>query len=369
MSDGLLKGNVKVPAKGMLFGEYGVLSGYPAVAVTFPECHFQIDFEWHNASPDRPALEVESAFLPENSLHIQTEFLNELQRMKVQNDVPFLRHLYPHSLRHQCFFTALLFPYLHLFQTHSLKVCIRNSFAPELGFGSSSALLAAFHQVLYGAHEKGCEKSFAQDGNFLQDMLSSENFWHKIWTSLAMAQGGGSGYDVACQLAAGQSAGTQMWVYEKGLVPKIRQIPHVQAGKKIDLGVFLATGICSDTALEIQNFRKNALKSADFSKRHGKIALDFLENPCNEVLPELMRRSREISFEQGILPLPENETRFGRLQNELLKNNISYKSMGAGAGDCLWVLASQQQINALLEIKNEGTGLESNRSFFVGHRF
>ncbi len=325
---------VFVPAKAMLWGEYGVLHGGPAVAVSIP----QISFELHVIarkipekvlSEDTFALSVFSDFFPTGKL-----FLSRSQ----------IETAFPAASRDEKFFAGICFPWSHVFDSWSVDIYVKRSFSPALGFGSSSALLVALHRTLarlaWGT-----------------PLIQNENvFWNGVFESLRRVQSGGSGYDVAvqnasmcfvdadgvgnCEGGAG-CCGLRVWEYWRKL-----DVPHVSplvVDNLAGFGVFLASHVYSDTrqALRTQG------ESADFALKHESIAREFLNKPTAQSLSSLMKLARDVGRAQGIIPQNFHPGDFAKLCSILDNLGVPWKHMGSGKGDCLWVLASREDLGGV----------------------
>ncbi len=308
---------VTVPAKAMLWGEYGVLGGGPAVAISLPQFEFVCDFEVSERQNENVALFVESEFLANGSVSV---LQSDLFNITAQSD------------RDIRFFAGACAPWKSLFQNHSVRMKVVRSFAPSLGFGSSSALIAALHRV------------FARMLWGTSKILDEKLFWQRVFDSLLRVQGGGSGYDVAVQSAAlhfqDEEACQCVRAWQFSRCDDIPFLAEICIPDVSNFGFFLATHVYSDTAKAIQK----SVGEKRFWDAHAEIARAFLENPCKDVLAGLMSRSRCIAREQGILPSANDGTPFAELCFVLDNWQIPWKHMGSGLGDCVWVAASSHAL-------------------------
>lgn len=293
---------MSMPAKAMLFGEFGALSGAPAVACTFfshaflVRCQLQAKCNLHSFT-------IRSSFYSNN---------------KSSSSDPF--------------FQNLLFPWQNEIYNQHLLIDVEKSFPSHLGFGSSSALIASISLLLWRTF-------FPQD-----DPLSSALFWEKVYQSLKLTQGSASGYDVAVQLHASQhrnESGFALWQFRKSSPkPLVKQLLISNSEVK-KYGCFVKTNLYSCTKKVVTSFLKDEQKSF-WATQHAAIAQRFLENPCSENLHSLFALSKDLALKQGLFPLENAE--FKSLFSTLEAQHISFKSMGSGHGDCLWVLANRQTL-------------------------
>jgi mevalonate kinase len=296
-----------VPAKGLLFGEYGVLLGYPAIAVTFFDPHFEIYFQLLD-TPSKSEIIIESDFFASGFFSFSYD------------DIPV-----------ENFFYQLMLPWRNYLLQKKLKIEIKKSYPSSLGFGSSSALIAALNLFLF-------RYFFIENKNpnLNENILDNKNFWSFIRHSIQSVQGKGSGYDVAVQLYALQNSSVNFTVWEfqninNNDIPKVKklQIPNHLLSQ---YGCFLKTNIYSDTKkILAKHFTSNDKES--FSQKNGLLAQQYLNDYSIDNLKNLMLDS------QNLFPLFDDLS----IYKEKLKG-IPFKSMGAGFGDCLWVLCSKNEL-------------------------
>ncbi|APJ03091.1 mevalonate kinase [Silvanigrella aquatica] len=327
--------NVCIPAKALLFGEYGVLYGGRALAVTFFQDYFQISATLKKQS-NNCQIKINSDFFNSQSLNISNEqFIQE-------NKSPLDRDSF--------FFVNLLKPWhLHL-KNWDLEFHIENSFSPSLGFGSSSALIAGFSKILWQMIYNN------------KDYLTSTLFWKNVRTSIQNIQGQGSGYDVAVQLAGSNITDKnviQFWSFqnqEGSAIPKIESFypkEHIS-----NLGCFIATHIYSDTKKALKKFQSEKNK-LNFAAQHSDIANELYNHNSFEDLALAMQKSLKIAQNQEIIPT-ESES-FNNLLAKLDLFHIPFKTMGAGHGDCIWVLAKKSALiqNCQIPEKNISFAFEN----------
>ncbi len=311
--------HLSIPAKALLFGEYGVLSGGKAIAVTFfSEC-FQIIIHIQKTNGDE-SIVINSDFFPNKFIQFPQSYLSNEIISNCDSNV--------------FFFINLLKPWKEVLKPYKLKIHIEKSYSPSLGFGSSSALIAGI--------SKGLWQLIYQNEGFLKH----PSFWKKIRESIKNIQGNGSGYDVATQLIASQDSQLNqkmnLWIVQnikESDIPSFKKfIPNENIS---NYGCFISTNIYSDTSKAIKKFQ-NKKNKFDFATQHSDLADWFLTNHSLEHLKVGMEKSLKIANGQGIVPM-ENK-KFNHLLSILNSQNIPYKTMGAGGGDCLWVLANKKTL-------------------------
>lgn len=311
--------HLSIPAKALLFGEYGVLYGGKAIAVTFFSNCFHISIKIQKITEDE-TVTVQSEFFPRKFIQFPIHELSNNSFSK--NDTNIF------------FFGNLLRPWKKVLKSCKLEIYIEKSYPPALGFGSSSALIAGVSRGLWELIYQN------------KEYLNSPLFWKNIRDSIKNIQGNGSGYDVAVQLAASQNNPldnkTKLWIFQnkkESPIPSIQSfIPNEDISK---YGCFLSTNIYSNTTQAIKMFQ-NEKNKLDFAKKHTSLANWFLLNHSVEDLKIGMEKSLKIANQQRILPT--NIEKFNRLLSILATQHISYKTMGAGHGDCLWVLTSRKKL-------------------------
>jgi len=283
-----------VPAKAMLFGEYAVLQNFPAVAVTLTKHHFIIRV---SLSPKgNSTVNVKSAYFPSGEFHFS---------LKENNNE---------------FFANLLLPWKKYLSEFNISIEILKSFDKNLGFGSSSAIISAVSLSLY--------EYFFGIKNCLQD----EMFWKYVRQSIAQIQGKGSGYDVGVQLAAILHAEQSLccWSFQNKTNTSVPIIKKLNIPPEVlkQYGCFLKTHVYANTKKLL-----STTINSEFIKTSGEFAKSFLQNYSVQNLQILMSSQNYNSVDE--------------LQKIITKlNGIMFKFMGAGHGDCLWVLCKK---NVLLE--------------------
>lgn len=394
-----------VPGKAMLFGEYGVLAGLPALVAICPAHCVDVSLAFCENPRGLSGVCVESAFFSEKSIFIAHAALEALHQKMLPSGLPdtierlqsieklqdreilkACEEVTTHenfSLRDMCFFSALLLPYWPLIRARLcartlLRVTVHEAFSPAFGLGSSSALLAGVHLGLRSLLRDMLPESWSHNSPSLlshsKSHRASESLWPALRTSLQLAQGFGSGYDVGIQLTSAwkngqpRPANMSLWSYwwpgaaqvprhestlETGLNPKIEQLIWAQS-ELPRYGVALATHQYSDTVQTVQTRAGNP-RAQEWAQAHGALAENFLREKCQSAcVPAFMQASRTIAFSQGILNA-DDTTPLGRLVGLLTQAEVPFKSMGAGGGDCLWVCATQAQL-ASFSLRHPVTG-------------
>ena len=213
------------------------------------------------------------------------------------------------------FFYQLLLPWNEYLTNLDVSIEILESFESSLGFGSSSAIIAGISLAL--------QEYFS---------LSNVQLWEMVRKSIVNIQGRGSCYDVGVQIAAILSGEKNLscWSFQNQkntCVPLVQKL-NIPANLVRQYGCFLKTHIYSDTKKILARPIEH-----DIYKLHGELALNFLHDFSLENLKNLMIQA------QNLFICSEN------LENLVLKlQGLNFKSMGAGYGDCLWVLCSKNKL-------------------------
>lgn len=320
--------DVEVPAKAMLFGEYGVLQGGSAVVFLIDSIRKKVRFELTDScGVDEAVCIFESAFF-ENPVTIKKD---DLRRLPTEQSESEGRNL-------SCYLNG----FFEFLDHRMLSAQVMECFSPSLGFGSSSALLVAFQMAL---------SRFTSDADHESELLTSE-YWERIYRALLLLQRKGSGYDVATQSWAvarnecGRSRVVQFsnpaWMVQE-FHPQVQEISLSDA-ELGQLGCFVKTGVRSDTRSVLQTVaRKNW--PAEFYLRQARWAQEFIAHPSVQSARDLCRESATWARRFELIPANADALAFIDMCDA---GRIPWKTMGAGHGDCLWVMASKEQINELL---------------------
>lgn len=323
---------VSVPGKALLFGEYGVMRGGEAVAVCLPNFKMSVDFSFTEAKAE-PLYSLASDYL-RRTIVVQQSKLGQFLESAEANEERNLA----------CYLSG----FSEFLQCVTLSAKVSREFAPSLGFGSSSALLSAFHIAL-------AERFFSSN---LAAQLSNSEFWRPLYTSLmSLQEGRGSGYDVALQTWAALNCKQEF----APTVLRFRDAAYGQAGERAvfspeisvvpmsatelgHMGCFVESGVRSETRRVLQNMEKGKIESG-FYEQQKSFAKRFLAEP---MLDNAMRLCREASFlalSYGLLPATYSLQSFTRRCDSL---GIAWKTMGAGYGDCLWVIANRMHVESII---------------------
>lgn len=167
MSKSLKIVTVSAPGKLMLTGSYAVVHGRPCV-VTAVDSRLWVTIE-------RNGTDQFHLTAPDLGLSTYTKTLGELGSKDLPNAVRFIETLYKQFLE--------TYP-----QDHGISVTTKNEFSSSLGFGSSSAVTAAFAKalvVLYGVE------------------MSNQELFEMCYQTVLKVQGVGSGFDLAAAIWGG----------------------------------------------------------------------------------------------------------------------------------------------------------------------
>lgn len=320
-----------IPGKALLFGEYGLLVGGPAVVAILPKYRFQLEFLSQKSDEERCQYRAESAFFEEDVVLTA----HDMQTGPNPRWTDEARNLY-------CYLSC----YTNELRGRSLTIRVTESFSPALGFGSSSALQAAVH--LYFA-------SLDNDWNLRESQLD-QKFWTSVYTTLQRLQGRGSGYDVAVQIIAALQSRTErislhsfrnrsfhLNAQKNGFTPAIVNL-NVDTTELRKLGCFVETGVRSDTRQVLSRTSQSHF-TPKFYAQQSELAEAFIQDPSFNNASQLCHVAAELACEFHLLPQCDEVQRFVALCR---KESIPWKTMGAGFGDCLWVLADRTTIEALL---------------------
>lgn len=324
--------NLKVPAKALLFGEYGVLYDGKALVCLLPNMFFDIGIDVVRHAEDdgfhNTHVVVKSDFF-ENGLHEFVLNNSTLDACRAKEEK-----------KGSLFFERILLPWSEHLQNCKLVITIHQSFPMDLGFGSSSAIIAAISYALF-VFVNNCQPD-----------IENEFLWKKIRGSLREIQSMASGYDVGVQLAGviprldrGIQPQPSFWIYQN---QKNTRVPNIKPwtlpsaplsddgiGIAKEWGCFVKTNVYSDTAKAVKKFSEyTEAEKSFFVDEHKKIAETFLSAPHRDSLVACMNQSVELAKKQGILAdIP--------LVKHLEKHHIPFKTMGSGHGDCLWVASKK----------------------------
>lgn len=325
---------MSVPGKGMLFGEYGVMSGGLAVVSALHSRRMTLDFEFCHSS--QAEIIFESEFLPV-PLRVQPSNIAGLVASAERSEKRNLA----------CYVAG----WQDSLADKSLRVRVTESFSPELGFGSSSALLVAFQVALLRLTDLVAQSAGSTP---TKPQSFDRDFWQRIYAALLHLQSKGSGYDVAVQAAALQlpissaSLASLFCFRNQGVKQKLFEpevLPIALSKEEFaQLGCFVQTGVRSDTRVVLAETQK--IQSSDyFCRQQNEWARSFCLEPTVQNAHRLCLEASKLSREFGLLPATSDVLSFVQLCD---REGIAWKTMGAGHGDCLWVLAAQKDVEELI---------------------
>ncbi len=302
--------DLNIPAKALLFGEYGLLYKGVGVGCVLPNINFEVQIQIKDSHESRVI--VESRFFEGG----KDEFVFEEKNQD------------------RYFYKALL-PWQKHLENKLLYIKVKKSFSPSLGFGSSAAMITAISYAL------------TQYVTGKKPSLSSPYLWSYIRQSLKNVQGISSGYDVGLQLAyllnskgsVTWNTNNLFWTFQNTdtAVPKITPL-SLEQDLIPQLGCFIKTHVYSDTTKVLGSFASLSEENKKhYSSEHTKIAESFLQNPNFENLIQCMQTSRVVSAEQKI-------DADHKLFEQLKLHHIPFKTMGSGCGDCLWVASNARKL-------------------------
>lgn len=302
--------DLNIPAKALLFGEYGLLYGGEGVGCVLPSINFEVQINITDSHESRVI--VESRFFEAGK-----------EEFEFSTPAP-----------DRYFYKALL-PWKEHLKNKLLYIRVKKSFSPSLGFGSSASMITAISFAL------------TQFVTGKPPSLTSPYLWKYIRQSLENIQGISSGYDVGIQLAyltstngsVAWNTNNLFWIYQNTntLVPSLKQL-KLDENLISQLGCFIKTHIYSDTKKVLKKFSEfSAEEKQNFANQHTKIAQAFLENPTFEQIKSCMDASRNVSSQQQI---DINHS----LSKNLESHHIPFKTMGSGCGDCLWVAYDSRKL-------------------------
>lgn len=323
--------SVSVPGKALLFGEYGVMRGGEAVVVPLPAYRMGLSISF-SAPEEKPVHHFVSRFLPERLALDQSE----LEGLLLSESESELRN-----------FACYLSGFREYLSKSAVAAEVNASFAPSLGFGTSSALLACFHIAL-------SEFVYAKKGSA---QLEIKNYWQRLYDSLLRLQGHGSGYDVAVQawfaLCCSDQRSTSLLRFKNlshgqalsfnGFEPEIARI-SVESNDLRQFGCFVETGVRSDTRAVLRSAMRKVLPE-EFFAAQSDFARQFLQNPTSAQARRLCREASALARRSELLP---QRTEIEIFVSECERLDIPWKTMGAGHGDCLWVMASRSAIESII---------------------
>jgi hypothetical protein len=333
---------IRIPAKAMLFGEYGVLRGGPALVATLVEPHFEITAEL-----------VSSPAVSSPKLGVALEFSSDYFEQPLQFDAR-AQQLSGDSGAAALFIEKclnVLVSEMHAWSKADLvlRIKVTQAFASELGLGSSSAIVAG---LVWLSHWAACHA--ATDGIANRHLYQPRSFdlaWPQLHGCVLAAQGKGSGYDVAVQYAALEvldssiQASPGLWFFQPAGIPVLERIVNARFWQ--NAGYLLPSGVAAATGAILSTLSGGAAADG-YARQHADIAHEAIrrmrdeslwtESKGSHPLADLLSSALAIAQQQGIAGHVE---RISGLS--LLPPGTVYKTMGAGFGDCVWCCPGQMK--------------------------
>jgi mevalonate kinase len=322
---------VSVPGKALLFGEYGVMNGGHAVAVCLPQFRMGVEFAFKPAR-SQPVHILESEFFP-SAIQVKQ---SQIQTLLLESGESEERNL--------ASYIAAFEPQIsHV----SVNAKVVESFSPALGFGTSSALLVAFSVAL--------ERQFHKEPGTKK--FISPKYWQRLYDGLLRLQGRGSGYDIALQAWLVENMSQRLEIVPlifkngnnslskpaAGFSPVIEEL-RIADDEIKKMGCFVGTGVRSNTREVLRKMESRSTLTV-FSQKQSELAKRFIERPTFQQAVELCAEASELIQEMELLPVSPSLQRF---VEQCDRAGVSWKTMGAGHGDCLWVLANRSTVQGLV---------------------
>lgn len=301
---------IKIPSKSILFGEYGVLYAFSGIVVhswAFNcEFHFQV-------LKNSNFISIYSDYFGSNVIRLDISkilsfytIINTLSKNTFENLI---------KDKDERFFTAILIPYAELLSKTQFDLKIEKYFEKSLGFGSSSAIIAAITLFFKNIFE-----------------LSEKEIWRNIKTTIKLIQNIGSCYDIAVQMRNASLNDDNylnkigIWKFKNNdIVPELKPL-EIHG----DFGTILKTGFYSDTSKIISNFDKNDKSNFVLAQKNAVLAECFIKDHSKNNIHQLINKS---------LTLQKKYNLTIKTIDESLKD-ITFKYLGAGKGDTIWTINS-----------------------------
>lgn len=293
---------LRLPAKILLFGEYGLMYGGSGVVLTTSSYQFEIacTLNLNRKCSEDVVARVWSSFFESGSCIVKA---GEGKLVDSESG----------------FFAKLLQPWYPEIADKYLEIHVTKSFLPRFGFGSSSALIAGINLSLWKTLHGEID----------------QKYWVRLRDSLHVVQNGkGSGYDVAVQTLASIQNKNILWSVHWPANAKVPDVNVIENSNQELSGVIVDSGEYSDTSAALQNTQWN---NAQYASQYAKIADDFLQNRAT--LKKAVRDSFLLASQQGIVTGVWSE-----FLSSLANEGIDGKTLGAGAGDAFWLLLDRNEI-------------------------
>jgi mevalonate kinase len=340
-----------VPAKALLFGEYAVLEGCPAMVYTWfhshvpsthfvtlnsgginngmPDSCFIFKVTKSPAHPDLPPIVIRSKFWGENKISYSSY-------KKTANVDPII----------DAVFSVLSTTIDLFFQWFAIDITVEQSFSPSFGFGSSSAMIVGLAKSIEWV--SGVTIQFSE-----------------LRRVLLQYQKRGSGYDIACQYKAAiissctfiknsttfveqfsQKFVQQLWEFQliknnsqdNNLVAVVKpwfagvyignsDFKHTEYANYLDYlrinpNCFIPTHVYANTKEILATFTGTQKQEVMDQQKHCMGLLKL--NTDLDTIRHCVSLCQKIYISIGMCPT-------------MPKYKI-YKTLGAGFGDCVWVV-------------------------------
>jgi mevalonate kinase len=338
-----------VPAKCMLFGEYGVLVGGSALVVTLPE------FQFHFRSKiDRNFANSIETSKPEVGVTLISEFFSAPQF--VSWAALLSESISKTEWNTHCAATFLI-PLQEILQGQAIETLpnltieVVESFSPNLGFGSSSAIFSASIAIALFIQQKNqhvfCLQNFL---NSAQQAVSTKPTWYKVINALHCLQGKGSGYDIAAQLFtlnAIRIVEQTIFMFSPLEASVLKPFQNLNS---LNLGSLWSTPVYAPTT-KLLSADKTALSEAVKSKvREFEKNLTSNLNTA-ETFQKCFREHVILGQDFGLMrSLPtelSSQDTFFQICSALLAHGVIFKTTGAGCGDSLWILSNEDLVTEI----------------------
>lgn len=335
---------IKVPAKSLLFGEYGVLYGGIGIVYTFWDFYFEVEFSFDYSI--RNNIRIISDYFDSGYFDVNIFHLKNIKYNFTEECIVSSYNLYDsvidgifdfENVWNLSFIEKILLIYKHellqLLSKIGIIININKYFDMKNGFGSSSAIIVSINKFFGLLFNK-----------------SASEIYKNLRLSVMLTQRYGSGYDVLCQYdqcMVEKNTNIDIFLKQKCFLENIneqdrkencmllfRNTKNYYLLSKIqvhgDFGLILGTNHYSNTSKNILSFKETQNKNScykDFIKCISEIADDAASNFSVEHLRFLIKESFNL------------QQKYGLTCRNLLKNvNFNYKYLGSGAGDSIWTL-------------------------------
>lgn len=287
------------PGKLLLYGDHAVVYGHPCIVTAVNQ---RI-----TATVRKNGVDVFHLEAPDLGLSAYTKTLAELGKKELPKAVSFIEMLYKRFLEK--------YP-----QREGIVVTTRSQFSEKFGFGSSSAVTVAFAKALTELYEI---------------TLTNHELFELCYQAVLDVQGVGSGFDLASAIWGG----TIYYVSPAKVVEPL----HLASGE-LPLVVGY-TGIKADTPTLIrmvQTHLNAEPKEVEgyFSEMHAIVdqARTAIESGDWTAAGQLMTENQKILQKLNVSGLKLDEL----IESSLDAGAFGAKLSGAGGGDCMVALTSEQ---------------------------